>query len=461
MKRSFSLFSTTYAVLVLLLVVSGCSPFSERTSGRRYQILWPNADGSYEIQRVQLDTFTDPQRLKGDAATLIVEPRLGPRGLEGERPVGRFIETKDGTLIPADLVTHQAVVVYAHMERLRQLDQTLDVGGSGFLWPARIGIRANVVDNQGLLQNNAIYDGSLNALLLVPYTDTDLPITLNGGVLAHERFHAIFQHYVLSRLGSKWQVGRDGVGADAAHVHVCGLTENEEPELKVTRSFPRGSRGDKLAREVSKVEYNRFLVRGLNEGLADFWGWIYSGDPAFIRKSLRTVGSVRSLNLEMDPLLNREMIRANLSRVTDARPRSSLAYTFGSGYARFLLQLVRAQAAANGTDEKTAQMEVARALVEALPKIGDSFEAAFDSEFIAPDVALKPLLMAMKSVGVSTCDVYEKFLGASNAATLERPEVCPRPPNPQPPALPELPAPSELPESTATDIRAATTGASL
>lgn len=451
MKRSLRVFLSTCLISLALLLLAqaqvACTPFLDRSSGRQYQILWPSTDGRYELQRVAIGSFTEPDRLSGEVASLLVEPTLGANGLEGDRPVGRFIESKDGTLIPSDFITHQGTVVYAHMERLRRLDRDLGVGGDSFIWPARIGLRANVADADGIMQNNAIYDGVLNALILVPYTDGGLPLTFNGGVLAHEHFHAIFQHYVLSRLGTRWQgleapkstdessdraetPSRQGLVAP----HVCGLDEGSPEILRVTRVFrsrqEMDERGDKLAREVTKLEYNRFLVRGLNEGLADFWGWLYSGDAAFVGRSLRVAGEVRDLSQDMATLPSRETIRSSLRRLTSARTRSSLAYTFGSHYARFLRRLALDRQASSGSgDEFVARMEVAKALVEALPTIADAFEAGFETEFISPEVALKPLLSAMSARGLvsaETCSLYDEFILA-HGEPRERSDACPPP----------------------------------
>ncbi|MCM2282595.1 MAG: hypothetical protein NDI61_12195 [Bdellovibrionaceae bacterium] len=419
MKHSLGSVLKRCLLVASLIVAASCSPGPKGKAGQQYQIIWPTADGHYEIQKVQIDTFGDPSRLKGEFASLLVEPRIGAAGLEGERPVGRFIRSSGGVLVPADFITHQGTVVYAHMERLHRLDREVGIEGGSFVWPAKIGLRANVADAQGPLQNNAIYDGLLNALLLVPYTDTGLPITLNGGVLAHEHFHSIFQHYVLSSLGTQWH------GLDAA-IHVCGIDETPSPEIQITRIGGSGSRDDKLAREVTELEYNRFLIRGLNEGFADFWGWIYSGDPKFIQRSLMAAGQVRDLSQDMDALPSRETIRSSLRRLTQPRARSSLSYTFGSHYARFMRRLVEAQSASHSVHDRAAQLEVARALKDALPVIAHSFKTGFGSEFIAPEVALKPLLSALQKVTPDSCALLESFVSSRVSSSI-RPADCPLP----------------------------------
>ena len=418
-KLSFGLIISVFLLVTGGVFNAACTPFPKTQDGRWVQVLWPTEEGAYEVQRVRVESFHAPQRLQGDLARFVVEPSDGPNGLTGDPSVGRFVERKDGTLVPTDYVSHIASAIYAHMERLRQLDIETGVDDSaGFIWPITVGLKVNVM---GGLQNNAVYDGALNALMIVPYTESDLPITFNAGVLAHEHFHAIFQSAVLNRIGTGWQ-------DSSAHICGFGVTANA---LKVTKEVSPPETVEKLARDVSKGEYNRFVLRAMNEGLADFWGWLYSRDPQFVSRSLPSYTKWRDLSGTNVPLVSREVILGKLrqinaesgSQVKKMEKRLTFSYSLGTMYARFLYELTMRQAGEGG-DVRVSQLDTAKALIRSMPQVADSFRKGFESEFIEPEILLKPLLQSLSQVKPKSCELYDSFTVPTSDASL-RPTPCP------------------------------------
>ena len=88
---------------------------------------------------------------------------------------------------------------------------------------------------------------------------------MNAGVIAHEFFHSIFFKKVLGKLRA--------INSDSDRLTTAG------PEL-----------------------FNLTYVRGLNEGLADFWGWLYTKDQNFMRFSFAGSNEGRSLDLKPDEI---------------------------------------------------------------------------------------------------------------------------------------------------------------
>ncbi len=458
MKLSSSGFSKSLATLNLTfislagfascLIWSGCSRFPDSGGPRTYQIPWPTESGDYRLQSIQLKTFTNPTHLEGSLATILVQPFLSRGGLEGGKPVGRFIETSDRTLlIPADFITIQGTVVYAHMEHLQAMDVSLGVTGGPPLWPAKIGIESTVVDTDGLIQNNAIYDGNYNALLIVPFNDGgNMPITSNAGVLAHEHFHAIFQAAVLSKIAGSKRKPRDkgprGGGQAAAgsedetalnvqmnvqmNVLTCGLAmpyadlSGTPPEQfageargaantqdsKQTKTIPAGD--EKTGREVTPEEYNAFLLRGFNEGLADFWAWAYTGDTNFIRHSLPKHTQWRTLDTEPETIWSTRSIK-DIVLSMGGKGLAGQAYIFGTQYGRFLRHLAKTQA--SGVETRESRMAMARALVRALPAFAQQVTEKFGKEFLDPGILVYPLLAELGQTNLETCMLYDKFMG--------------------------------------------------
>ena len=256
MKCSILLKSKTFSRAALLALFSllslslpSCGPLSDLESGftSLFQIPFSGSDGQYSLQKIEIKSFDDPTSLHGQYARILVDPYESGGGIESSKPVGRFARTRDGVMVPLDYVTMLATSIHAHMERLHALNVEVGLNDAQVGWPATVGIEANVVNSKKreTVRNNALFEKRLNALLMVPYSDKDLPIGLNGGILAHEHFHRIFQALVLSKVETKEEA-------------------------------PAGS----------VREFNETVLRAMNEGFADFWAWVYTGDAEFMRASL-------------------------------------------------------------------------------------------------------------------------------------------------------------------------------
>ncbi len=379
MKSSFTRCGQTLGVFLLTSLLFACNkpPYSQ--DAKILQIPWPTAAGDYTLQKVPVETFTEPEALKGTIATIYVQPFMDGGELKGELPVGRYARADGGVLVPADFETLQAATIYAHFERLSTLDKK--AGSAPFLrLPARIGLEVEIQDS---LQNNALYDGVLDALLIVPFSASTLPISLNGGILAHEHFHAIFHALVLNHLTS------DPVRCTWADVPGEDL------------NAPQNSFGD-----LSPKDFNDFLIRGINEGLADFWGWVYTGDAKFIGRSLEHVAENRRLDRDPEQLPDLALMKRRVSKLVDAGSRYALSYSLGTFYARFMKKLTEQNFGDTAVYENRLQM--AKVLVAALPALATSLAANYQTDFISPNVLLKPVILALPNEQLS-CDLVTKF----------------------------------------------------
>lgn len=440
--------------LLASTLVGGCSPDESRFDSKTYRLPFPDAEGVYALREVELKTFSDPSKFRGDVAQIFVEPQESGGQLSGGEPVGRFIKGGDGVIVPADFVSLQATTVYAHMERFREIDDELGIS-SAIRWPLKIGIQTNVIDEGKGVSNNAVYDGRLDALLIVPYTGRGLPIAMNGGVLAHEHFHTIFQALVLSKVKEKSVViGKPGETdllledhhwaepptdeektAKPAKPGDAGKSDKPPKAPKVPRTIKRVV--DDVAVEMAadgipKRAYNGFLLRALNEGLADFWGWIYTGDLGFIEHSLPREGAVRRLDLESGRLPDSKTIRmslVDLEREDKLRPpaqRVTLSYILGSQYARHL-RSVALEMTGESFPSLEARLKVGRVLLEILPGLAVTAATEFDRSFLSPNFILKPLTLKMGKLGDKACERLRKFKAKGDDFAL--PESCPKKPD--------------------------------
>lgn len=377
--------------------MAGCGRSADRAENL-FQIPWPDKNGKYSLQAVSISGFDQPHTLQGRYAQIFVNPYARDGQIVSHMPIGRFVRSKDGVYIPADYTSLQATTIHAHFERFYQMDREL---GVELEWPVKVGIRSNVKDRRGMVRNNAIFDGRLDALLIVPYLPKKgLPIGVNAGILAHEHFHMIFQEAVIRRIRFKRKERLDLGGRACA----WGARQREhESRLFDFREDP----------SLYPSLYNEFSVRSLNEGLADFWGWVYTGDVDFIGHSLPLESPNRRLDQKVEEAISREWVKGKVFNEITQRPYnesilSENVYLVGSRYARFLYEL-----ATESTEDKGRSFEsrkqVAKAVIHALPAMAKATATAEATDaYVSPNVFLKALYENWPRRNRSVCKIFKR-----------------------------------------------------
>lgn len=413
--RCFSLVIALIAGSFLALFSIGCTGPTDTTPGTHYRIPWLTESGSYRLQTIEIKTLENPQELQGSIAKIFVDPYLEGDSLKSQS-IGRFVRTEDGILVPADFATLQATAVYAHTERLYEMDQVLGIA-SLLKWPDVIGIHTHVEEaNKNLLVDNALYDGRLDSLLVASYVENYLPITVNAGILAHEHFHKIFQALVMNRLELAPQtVGKpQGLMAHKHHHNHdhWGVLPESQSESQTGNTMDLASPGaGKMLENHRTAAYNELVLRGLNEGLADFWAWVYTGDTSFIEHSLRGPrAQARRLDGPSERMLLPDQWKRRLiGRFGVGAVDPGLSYEFGTQYARFLRQLTLKSSGTEHPDFKS-RLQVALALVQALPKIGDNLRQMNGAQNISPNILVQPLFQQLPKVNDQACAILAEFV---------------------------------------------------
>lgn len=425
-SKSLSRALAVLSAAVCLGAFASCGKRGDEGAAQVYRIPWTETGGDVHLQDVEIRTLTNPERFEGSTARILVEPSDGGGRLSGEAPVGRFIRTKSGVMVPTDYVTMQAVAAYAHQERLHDLD--VRAGADALIsWPLSLGIEVRVSGPGGLLTNNAIYDARLNSLLLVPYTEGDLPMSFSPGILGHEHFHFIFQSVVMSRVKDQ--------GLQTSCTGAAPATATPEPApIKSKIIVVEDPDSDRRTQQMATAKampasvYNSYVLRGMNEGFADFWGWLYSRDEFFLAKSLPGESDRRRLDWGPGRLPTEELIRSQLvdvehpDKIMGDAGRAQNAYILGSQYARFLRQTVADLVRENGTSEDEAALMVARALIQSLPSIATTIAASYETEFLSPNAIVKPLLLALPKISRGVCARIGSFHAPESG--FEKPRAC-------------------------------------
>lgn len=364
--------------IVLLVLNLGCSRSSDtrQVSGDiKTRLPWASEGGEYSLQEVLLKGINSLYEFSGSFATFYIYPSTKESKISGRSPKTRFLKTGE-LFVPQDTMTQQVAVIYAHMQGLAELDNKLGAGGVN-TWPRDVGVSVRYSNNKGVQEtNNAFYDGQTDSMLIVPYTQENLPIPVNAGILAHEHFHSLYFKLVEKKV-FKSPLPLHGEDLREA---VLGVKVVEHNVLMPTE------------KNQGAGTYSRALSRALNEGLADFWAWVYTGDPDFLALSLPSEKSARTLNVSGVP---REFTTAELFqfRLDNSFSKADVGehcwgvrvlYCLGSEFARTLTYFSRIVQDERSVSSSQARHIVGSAVIKALPLLREAFLNLKEDELLEP-----------------------------------------------------------------------------
>lgn len=380
------------------LFLTGCTGPKD-TCGQDFLVLWPSAQGPYEYQSLNLSTLKSPYELKGEAAEIYFESELtDSNGYIGSvaRP---HMTRSSGVCVPTDVGSSLAISAYAQMEKIYQFDRTLGVDQQ-IPWPRKIGVQVNLIGANGLVQNNALYLSQHDVMGLVPYSQNGLPTGVNLGIVAHEHFHAHFQHQVYNRLNSVLPAEFTLEALfHPANALKPSIEDVEKADLKSVRGI------------------NSFILRSWNEGLADLYGGLYTNRPDFVRESLPQLlektenGKDISRNLlgPIEPMATGPEFRYEVSqRHIMGLSMVSMSYREGSLLARLLYRV--------GTSGSEAPSAFLSRVMNRLSAVADWVAPGFDQEILDVE-SIIPVLLKDMPLNNGACEALKEGLSAE---TFER-----------------------------------------
>ncbi|UYL09206.1 hypothetical protein B9G69_001270 [Bdellovibrio sp. SKB1291214] len=428
------------AVVLLAMAVTACSgqDNTSEVSGS-VEVLSPINDSKngYSLKFIELSGLDNLREVSGRFVRFFISPRILDNRLNGPAPQGRFIKNTDGKYIPANEQSQQLVAIYAHMQSLAKLDEEVGAGGVNH-WPRDIGV--SVRESSGLI-NNALYDGTTDSILIVPYTNKDLPIAVNGGILAHEHFHSLYFKLVMK--GFEDSSATDGqidtgsihdrrqflqaAGVETGKGDVLSAKPNPRVETDSNPKLGSGRMVSPASEKLVKRYYNRYYHRGLNEGLADFWGWVYTGDPDFISPSLPAYKRQRSLNIaqyEVVSLVKADRLRDFAATYTNFNNRESyeeymrdISYALGTKYSRLLKLFTDTAAETRGVDSIEMRKKMATWLVAALPVLRQDFLAYDSTQYYPPTRFLSILSSVISDMSQKECEFLVEVINSTEENT--------------------------------------------
>ncbi len=309
-----------FAIFTALLM--GCADSGQKC-GNKVLALWPTEAGDYKFQEITLSTLNDPYSLSGGAAKIYFEALIGGGGFSGKVARPRF--TRAGDLcVPMDSASAMAVSMYARFEHLLKFEASL--GTLDMLqWPRKVGLDIHVRSNDGMTHNNAHYFGQGDSIAVLPYNLQGVPLGLNPGVMAHEHFHGHFQKQVIDPINLRLRPAFDAESLFYSGFHSAFAKATVEDLDRVDTRSARG--------------LNSFVLRAWNEGLADFYGGIYSKNPRYFKDSLPTLENARALDARVREFMSAKSLQMIAARSVGPQPLVSNSYDQGAVLARVLFTL--------------------------------------------------------------------------------------------------------------------------
>lgn len=328
--------------LVFLSIFSaGCSDRFQKGS-HLYLIPFMNTDGSYTWKEVELTTLDSPIRLSGSTGSIHYKPTAN-----NFRDWGPAVEpkmTKSGNVwVPLDPSSALALSAYANLEAIRRWEEFIHPKTQN-VYPRKLVLDVLVRTSNGQITDNAMYVPFSDSVLVVPYTKSGLPLSVNQGIMTHEHFHVQFFHNLLASAYGKY-------------------AEKES-------------------------EHNENVLGAWNEGLADFYAYVFTQQPRFmdISKILPPqYALVRALDFDFESLSESFMYENSSEdlKLNDAKNTcvSGSHYCLGTQIGRLLYQM------SQGSPSKATNL--IRKIYEKFPQWEKNIYAKYFNDKLQPNDFLK------------------------------------------------------------------------
>lgn len=358
MRIQMKTWTVSLVIALGLVLLPGCADSGQKC-GDKILALMPSDNGDYTFQEVKFSTLNDPYNMSGGAAKIYFESLIGGSGYVGKTAQPRY--TRSGNVcVPMDAPSSMAVSLYAQFEKIMMFEAklgTLDM----LKWPRKVGLDIHVRSTDGMTHNNAHYFGAGDAIAVLPYNLKGVPLAINPGVMAHEHFHGHFQAQVNAAIN---QLLPPAFDTESVFYSAFNMNVSAKPTVEDVESgnllTPRG--------------LNAYVLRAWNEGLADLYGAIYSGNPRFFDESLPMLSETRSLKADAVRFMPARKLTARVREVQDPKSLVAVSYEQGSYLARLMYSI------ATSGSEKPEQFLVR--IMRKLKDIPPAISADFDRQTI-------------------------------------------------------------------------------
>tara|TARA_B110001454_G_scaffold219136_1_gene250299 strand:- start:33197 stop:34588 length:1392 start_codon:yes stop_codon:yes gene_type:complete len=425
------------AAILLLLVggsIAGCGKSfkgdADSASGRiKVQIIAPGsvtndtaATTPYSFAVVDLLDVYDLVSSSGKYAQFYTRASRVEGHLLGTQPRGQFLKSKEGTFVPKNFLTQQIATLYYHAQNLVRLETSLDFDSKRNK-PLKIVLDTPVL-NTKQNENNAFFDGDLDAIVFLKYSEGNLPLSLNGGVFAHEYFHSIFDKLVIRAVKNSDVFSIPIAINKLINSKTLDDVKNKDLSEQVKKLTVKLAEGPVTLDADNVKWYYSLLIKGFNEGLADYWGWQYVNDSAFIAHSLPQTITTRKLdlksqNIETLQLLSEAEMLSIVYQVSESDEEkldlvNAYSYLLGARVALFFKtysETVQRERGLSDTEVKKNMNQTVinfvKSLAKSLPQIT---MASAQTELKSPYALMYDFITAQEIKNQNECNLLRLFL---------------------------------------------------
>ncbi len=288
--RKFYKFFSQWVKSLPLLFLLACHQNPPNQSGN-YRVRIPLDDGTghYSEQTVEIPNV---KNLAAMATDTVVVRNEGTPSVEadsngnltsadpsfGNTPNAHFLKVGD-IYYPSDYETLAMSTLLYHFSSIKTFFDRFGAN-EGLAFPRMVmnDVAEFKVNDQVVpMSNNARYVPFFDVFWINPYSEDNVSLAFNGGVLAHEYTHSIFQveskKYEKLKLDLKTTLEDEWQKYKARSSQECktAFPSDDDKEVKLSLS------------EMKKA--NNLISGALNEAIADYYGFEYSKNPSFIMAS--------------------------------------------------------------------------------------------------------------------------------------------------------------------------------
>ncbi|MDZ4676133.1 MAG: hypothetical protein SGI74_01380 [Oligoflexia bacterium] len=377
-------------LMAIVFIAMSCTKKEPKYNGI-YKVRIPLEDGQgqYRFTTVELRSVSDIQSMTGSVANLKYGGKVSHEvenlkakdwgiidtKISGQNTPSAHFATVGDVLIPTDYTSLLLSTVMYHTEGTKTFYDGFNANDK-LEFPYAV-----IVDPEHIftdkrfetypITNNAAYISMLDLFVYHPYKRDELPLGFNGGIVAHEYFHRIFHaktNFVMTQLADR----------------TAELTPDPQDITDLTPE------------QLAKV--NVLLASALNEGLADYFAYEYSKNPAWMLPSAKKNLS-RDVQVKKNVAGNKKQQLKDIvdHNLNEDSPRRRLEqHEIGSIYASFFYRLSNIWGAEK---TKIAILNFLPRFAENFTKnrktdfmsMGETISVFFNDEKLSPDVCSEVL----------------------------------------------------------------------
>lgn len=328
------------SVFLAIFYCAACTRSTPNSGNIKVRISKDDGTGNYTFQTVELKTIRDLRGMSGDLAVIRYGGNWNCQDSscstfdsqvnDNHAPNARFIDTGD-FLVPADYKSLVMTTAMYHYEAIKEFYDTFKAN-EGLSFPNIVNVDVKVLipvyGETYTITNNAFYLTQLDSFFLIPYEESDgVSIPLNGGILAHEYAHRIFNARVRRKVDAK--IGANKFQKARSQAYLDHL--------------PSGADG---FAEKQAIDFGETVLGGFDEGIADFFAYAYTGNPNFMEPSFKNISMSSDRDLSKKKVLNmseQEISDAFKSKTSSFSAEKLESHNLGSRIAHYLYVLSKDQ----------------------------------------------------------------------------------------------------------------------